>query len=94
MILNFKCKETENIFDGESSKKFPAEICKIGKRKLDAINAAFKECDFIVPPGNRFEHLKGNLKGYCSIRINDQYRIVFKFKDGNTEDVYITDYHK
>ena len=57
------------------------------------LNAAYKEQDLIVPPSNRFEKLKGDLKGYYSIRINDQYRIVFKFINGNAEDVYITDYH-
>ena len=94
MILSFKCKETEKIFDGETSKKFPPEISKIGKRKLDILHSAFKEQDLFAPPANRFEKLKGNLKGFCSIRINEQYRIVFKFKDGNAENVYITDYHK
>jgi proteic killer suppression protein len=94
MIISFKCKETKNIFDGEISKKFPVEISKVDKRKLDILHAAFKEQDLIMPPANRFEHLKGNLKDYCSIRINDQYRIVFKFNNGNAEEVFITDYHK
>jgi len=93
MIKNFKCKETEKIFDGENSKKFSQNIAKITKRKLDALNAAYKEQDLIVPPSNRFEKLKGDLKDFYSIRINDQFRIVFKFKDSNAEDVYITDYH-
>jgi len=94
MIISFKCKETKHIFDGGISKKFPHEVSKIGKRKLDIIHASFKEQDLSVPPANRFEKLKGDLHGYCSIRINDQYRIVFKFKNGNAEEVYITDYHK
>lgn len=94
MITRFKCKETKKIFDGKISRQFPLEISKVGKRKLDTIHAAFKEIDLIIPPSNRFEHLKGNLKGYDdSIRINDQYRIVFKFSNGNAREVYITDYH-
>ncbi|MFA6988672.1 MAG: type II toxin-antitoxin system RelE/ParE family toxin [Candidatus Gastranaerophilaceae bacterium] len=94
MIISFKCNESKHIFNGGISKKFPVEISKTGKRKLDMIHSAFKEQDLLVPPTNRFEYLKGDLKGHCSIRINDQYRIVFKFINGNAEEVYITDYHK
>ena len=94
MIISFKCKETEKIFDGGISKKFPVEINKTGKRKLDILHAAFKEQDLSVPPANRLEKLKGGLKDYYSIRINNQYRLVFKFQNGNAEEVYITDYHK
>ena len=93
MIKSFKDKETSNIFDGLNSKKYKS-IQKVVKRKLDMIHFAFKEQDLLVPPANHFEYLKGDLKGYCSIRINDQYRIVFKFENGNAYDVYITDYHK
>ena len=93
MIIYFKCKETQKVFDKKFSKKFSQNIAEIAKRKLDMLNAAYKEQDLIVPPSNRFEKLKGDLKGYYSIRINDQYRIVFKFINGNAEDVYITDYH-
>lgn len=92
MIKSFKDKETEKIFNGINSKKF-ISIQKIAKRKLDMIHFAFAEQDFIVPPANRYEHLKGDLKGYCSIRINDQFRIIFKFQNGYAEDVHITDYH-
>ena len=93
MIKSFKDKETANIIDGKHSKKYSA-IENIAKRKLDMIHFAFAEQDLIVPPANRFEHLKGDLKGYCSIRINDQYRIIFKFKDGQATEVQIIDYHK
>ena len=93
MIKNFKCKDTEKIFDGENQKKFSQNIAKIAKRKLDILNAAYKEQDLIAPPSNRFEKLKGNLKNYYSIRINRKFRIVFQFKNGNAEEVYITDYH-
>ena len=58
------------------------------------IHFAFSEQDLIVPPSNHFEHLKGNLAGYCSVRINDQYRVIFKFADGYAYDVQIIDYHK
>ena len=93
MIKSFKDSETEKIFNVEYSKKFDA-IKKAAKRKLDILHFAYAEQDLIVPPANHFEHLKGDLKGYCSIRINDQYRVVFQFKNGNAENVYITDYHK
>lgn len=93
MIKSFKDKDTELIFNGKISKKFKS-IQQIAKRKLDMIHFAFSEQDLIVPPANRFEHLKGKLKGYCSIRINDQYRIVFKFKNGQADEVTIMDYHK
>ncbi len=92
MIKNFGDKETEKIFNGLNSKKF-GTIQKIAKRKLDMIHFAYKEQDLIVPPANRFERLKGNLKDYCSIRINDQFRIIFKFQNGNAEKVQIIDYH-
>ena len=93
MIENFNDKEAENIFNGLSSKKFHT-IQNIIKRKLDMLHFAHSEKDLIVPPSNRFERLKGNLKGYCSIRINDQFRIIFKFKNGCITEVRITDYHK
>lgn len=93
MIKSFKDKETELIFEGKDSKKFKA-IQKVAKRKLDMLHFAFSEQDLIVPPSNRFEHLKGGMSKYCSIRVNDQYRIVFRFEDGYAYDVKITDYHK
>ena len=93
MIKSFKDTETENIFNGKNSKKYNA-VQKVAKRKLDMIHFAFSEQDLTVPPANHFEHLKGDLYGYCSIRINDQYRIVFSFKNGCAYDVQIMDYHK
>lgn len=92
MIISFKDSDTRKIFDGQAPKNF-SNIQKIAKRKLDMIHFAYKEQDLLVPPGNRFEHLKGDLKDYCSIRINDQYRIIFKFSNGKAEDVQIVDYH-
>lgn len=93
MIKSFKDKEAEKIFDGKKSKKF-STLQKIIKRKLDMLHFAFLEQDLLVPPSNHFEHLKGNLFGHCSIRINDQYRLVFKFQNGCAYEVQIMDYHK
>ena len=92
MIKSFKDKETEKLFNGSNSKKFSA-IQKTAKRKLDMLHFAFSEKDLISPSANRFEHLKGDLKEYCSIRINDQFRIIFKFENGCAYDVQIVDYH-
>lgn len=93
MIKSFSDKETENIFNGINSKKFNS-IQKVAKRKLDMLHFAFAEQDLLVPPSNRFEHLKGELSKFCSIRINDQFRLVFRFENGCAYDVQIMDYHK
>ncbi len=93
MIKSFSDKETENIFNGINSKKFNS-IQKVAKRKLDMLHFAFAEQDLLVPPANRFEHLKGELSKFCSIRINDQFRLVFRFENGCAYDVQIMDYHK
>lgn len=93
MIKSFKDTETENIFNGKKSKKYNA-ILKVAKRKLDMVHFAFSEQDLTVPPANHFEYLKGDLKGYCSLRINNQYRIIFEFQDGCAYNVQIIDYHK
>jgi proteic killer suppression protein len=94
MIKSFKCKYTEQLFNGKNQKKFSQAVNNVGKRKLDMLNASFDEADLRVPPSNRFEHLKGNLKGFCSIRINEQFRVIFRFENSNAYDVYIDDYHK
>ena len=93
MIKSFKDKETENIFNAIKSLKFNT-IQNVAKRKLDMIHFANGKKDLIVPPANHFEHLKGSLKGYCSIRINDRFRIIFKFINGCAYEVQIIDYHK
>lgn len=93
MIKSFSDKETENIFNGINSKKFNS-IQKVAKRKLDMLHFAFAEQDLLVPPANRFEHLKGELSKFFSIRINDQFRLVFRFENGCAYDVQIMDYHK
>jgi len=94
MIKSFKCKYTQLLFNGKNQKKFSQAVNNVGKRKLDMLNASFDEADLRVPPSNRFEHLKGDLKGFCSIRINEQFRVVFRFENSNAYDVYIDDYHK
>lgn len=96
MILSFGDRFTEDLYHGEPSekiRKFPSELKPAALRKLDMINAAHIVQDLRVPPGNRLESLKGDLAGFFSVRINDQFRIVFKFKDGHATQVRIVDYH-
>lgn len=96
VILNFADKTTEDIFDGLDSKAarhIPQSVRTVAIRKLDMLNAASDLRDLRVPPANRLEALKGKWSGCHSIRINDQYRIVFRWIDGNVKDVWITDYH-
>ena len=93
MIRTFKCKETEKLFDREKSIKLPNNIQKKARIKLETINAATDINDLRIPPSNHLETLKGNLKGKHSIRINKQWRIVFKWNQGHAYEVQITDYH-
>ena len=93
MIRSFAGRETEELYVTGKSRQFPAAIINIGIRKLDYLNAAARLDDLRVPPGNRLELLKGKHRGKYSMRINDQYRIVFSFKAGDAYDVEITDYH-
>ncbi len=93
MIRSFADKETEMLFITGKSRKFPEAVCKVGIRKLDYLNAAISPDDLKAPPGNRLELLKGRLKGKYSIRINDQYRLVFRFEAKDAYEVEITDYH-
>lgn len=94
MILNFSCKETEKIWVGTVSRKFPRESQEIARRKLRMLNNAASIDDLRVPPGNRLEALRGDRSGQQSIRINDQWRICFVWKQGQASDVGIVDYHK
>lgn len=94
MIISFGTKETEKIWKGERIKKTPIEIQKIGRRKLRMLNNSHHLMDLRIPPSNRLEKLSGNLKEYHSIRINDQWRIVFKWENSNSYQVRIMDYHK
>jgi len=93
MILSFKSKETNLIWNGEISKKYPPHIQETARRKLRMLNNSFSLNDLKIPPSNRLELLKGKRKGQCSIRINDQWRICFEWINGNAHNVEITDYH-
>lgn len=93
MILSFKCRETEKIFNLFQSSRLPYDIQNTALRKLKYLNAAVSINDLRVPPNNRLEALKGNRSGQYSIRINDKYRICFKWLNGNAADVEIVDYH-
>lgn len=93
MIKSFKDRETEKLYITGKSSKFPAYIVNTAFRKLDYLDAATSLADLASPPGNRLEALKGNYKGKYSIRINNQFRIVFRFKSSNIYDVEIVDYH-
>ena len=93
MINNFKCPETEMIFNGEQSRRLPANIQNVARRKLRMLNNAVKLEDLRIPPANRLEQLHGNRKGQHSIRINQKWRVCFIWNDGNPENVEIVDYH-
>ncbi len=93
MIRSFSCKETERIWQGRSSRKFPGDIQDRALRKLRQLDAAATLEDLRNPPGNRLEALKGNRAGQMSIRINDQWRICFRWSARDAEDVEIVDYH-
>lgn len=93
MIRSFKDSMTEMVASGKAPKGFPADIVRSSVRKLTIIDVAHDVEDLRSPPGNRLEALKGNRAGQHSIRINDQWRICFVWKDGGAEDVEIVDYH-
>jgi toxin HigB-1 len=93
MIVSFGSKETEKIWNGVRIAKMPNEIQEVGRRKLRMLNNSQNLNDLKIPPSNRLEKLAGNLKEYYSIRINDQWRIIFKWKEKNSSDVTIIDYH-
>jgi proteic killer suppression protein len=93
VIVSFADRETERLYVSGKSKRFPATVISVALRKLDYLNRAKSLHDLLAPPGNRLEALKNDLKGRHSIRINDQYRIVFKFHNGDAYEVEVTDYH-
>ena len=93
MILSFGDKDTEKIWDGERVKRLSTDLQEIGRRKLRMLNNSQNLTDLQIPPFNRLEKLKRNLKDYYSIRINDQWRIIFKWQNGNASNVEIIDYH-
>ena len=93
MIQSFGDSDTESLFNREQIKKLPSQLYYRARSKLLVIHAAANENDLRIPPGNRFEKLKGAKKGWSSIRINDQWRVIFKWVRGNAFEVTITDYH-
>ena len=92
MIQSFADKDTEELFQRETNRRF-SSIARVAMRKLIQMNRALALQDLAVPPGNRLEALKGNLAGYHSIRINDQWRIVFAWNEYGPNEVRICDYH-
>jgi toxin HigB-1 len=93
MIISFGNKETEKIWEGERVSGLPNEIQEKGRRKLRMINNSQDLKDLQVPPSNKLEKLKGDLKAFYSVRINDQWRIIFKWEAGFASEVSIIDYH-
>ena len=92
MIKNFKCKDTEKLFNDFNVKKFRS-ISKIARIKLEFLNATVSLNSLRIPPGNRLEQLKGKRKGQHSVRINNQWRICFIWRDDDAYDVEIVDYY-
>ena len=93
MIKSFAEKETEQVYRGEVARKFPPDIQRTARRKLIYLNEANTLSDLLAPPGNRLEALKGNRSGQPSIRITEQWRIVFRWEQPHAYAVGITDYH-
>ena len=93
MIKSFADRDTERLFSREPIRRLPADLLRTMLRKLVALDAAEALGDLRVPPGNRLEKLKGRRSGQYSIRINDQWRVCFGWKDGDAHDVEIVDYH-
>jgi proteic killer suppression protein len=93
MIISFGSKATEKIWNGIVVKKPSIDIQQTGRRKLRMLNNSQDLIDLRIPPSNRLEELSDNLKEFCSIRINDQWRIIFNWENGNAINVEIVDYH-
>ena len=93
MIASFRDKETETIWDGRRSRRLPGDIQVVALRKLRLLNAAQNLADLRVPPANRLEALRGDRAGQHSIRINDQWRICFIWREGHAHEAEIVDYH-
>ena len=93
MIISFKDEKAESVFHGKRARKLPADIQQRARRKLRMLDAATVIDDLRSPPSNRLEKLKGERRNQHSIRINDQWRICFVWKDGNAANVEIVDYH-
>lgn len=93
MIRSFRDKDAERLFRRQPSRKLPSSILRIVQRKLAMLDAAAHLEDLRTPPGNRLEKLTGDREGQYSIRINDQWRICFRWRDGDAHDVEVVDYH-
>jgi toxin HigB-1 len=93
MILSFGDKITESIWNGIQVKNMPLDIQIVGRRKLRMLNNSHTINDLMIPPSNRLEKLSGNLNGFYSIRINNQWRIIFQWSEGQSEYIKIVDYH-
>ncbi len=93
MIKSFKCRETERIFNGLFFRRLPNNLQRIAARKLEMLHAASQLKSLKIPPANRLEKLKGKRSGQHSIRINDQWRLCFTWKNGDAYDLEIIDYH-
>jgi len=89
----FADRETEKIWNGLGSRRLPADIQQVARRKLRMLNNAATLDDLRIPPANRLEALKSDRKGQHSVRINDQWRICFRWRDADAHDVQIVDYH-
>ena len=93
MIRSFGNKETQRIWEGVRVKWLPVALQEAVRRKLRMLNSSHSLLDLQIPPSNRLEKLKGDLRGYYSIRVNDQWRIIFKWENGNADNVTLIDYH-
>jgi proteic killer suppression protein len=93
MLTSFGNKNTQKIWEGERVKGLPTEVQEIARRKLRMLNNSQNLTDLMIPPSNRLEKLKGPFKNFYSIRVNDQWRIIFKWNNGNADEVELIDYH-
>ncbi len=97
MIVSFGDRATDDLYHGRPTsraRRFPNDIVGLTLVKLDMLNGAASVLDLTSPPGNRLEALKGDLKGFYSVRVNDQWRIVFRWENNSAHDVRLMDYHK
>ena len=93
MIQGFRCDDTRKVFEGNRPRRLPGNLLGVMQRKLKLLDAAVKLEELRVPPGNRLEALKGNRKGQHSIRVNDQWRVCFMWRNNGPSEVEIVDYH-
>ena len=93
MLNSFGNKNTQKIWEGERGKGLPTEVQEIARRKLRMLNNSQNLTDLMIPPSNRLEKLKGTMKNFYSNRVNDQWRIIFKWNNGNADQVELIDYH-